>query len=46
MKAGKDATKCHKDDGGTNAQRQSSKEKYHKMFQNEIKAENIEDNLR
>lgn len=46
MKAGKDATKCQKDNGGTNPERHSSKEKYHTMFQNEIKAENIEDNLR
>lgn len=46
MKAGKDATKCQKDNGGTNTERHSSKEKYHTMFQNEIKAENIEDNLR
>ena len=46
MTAGKDATKCYDDNGGTNAQRQSNKEKYHKMFQNEIKAENIEENLR
>ncbi|XP_020603101.1 N-acetylated-alpha-linked acidic dipeptidase-like protein [Orbicella faveolata] len=46
MKAGKDATKCQKDNGGTNPERHSSKEKYHTMFQNEINAENIEDNLR
>ena len=46
MKAGKDATKCLKDNGGTNTDQTSSKEEYHTMFQNEIKAKNIEDNLR
>ena len=46
MKAGKNATKCQTDNGGTNTDRHTSKEKYHTMFQNEIKAENIEDNLR
>lgn len=46
MKAGKDASKCQAENGGTNTDRPSSKEKYHTMFQNEIKAKNIEDNLR
>lgn len=46
MKAGKDAVKCPKDNGGTNTGRSSGKEKYHAMFQEEIKAKNIEDNLR
>lgn len=46
MKAGKDTSKCQAENGGTNTDRPSSKEKYHTMFQNEIKAKNIEDNLR
>ena len=45
MNAGKDASKCQTDNGGTNTDR-TSKEKYHTMFQNEVKAKNIENNLR
>ena len=50
MKAGQDAVKCQTDDGSDNTSKPtptpSNKEKYHKMFQEEIKAKNIEDNLK
>lgn len=46
MKAGKDATKCQRDKDVTNKDQTPSKDEYHTMFQNEIKAKNIEDNLR
>ena len=45
MKAGKDASQCQTDNGATNTDR-TSKEEYHTMFQNEVKAKTIEDNLR
>lgn len=50
MKAGQDAVKCQTDGGSDNTSKPtptpSNKEKYHKMFQEEIKAKNIEDNLK
>lgn len=46
LKAGKDAIKCQSDNDVTNKDQTPSKDEYHTMFQNEIKAKNIEDNLR
>lgn len=48
MKAGQDAVKCQNDNGGTTPRPTAApnKEKYHMMFQEEIKAKNIEDNLK
>lgn len=39
----KDRKNCHCDNGNTLG---SNKEKYHRMFQEAIKAKNLEDNLR
>ncbi|KAJ7380079.1 hypothetical protein OS493_010787 [Desmophyllum pertusum] len=46
MKAEKDTVKCHDVKGTSKPNLPSNKERYHKMFQNEIKAKNIEDNLK
>ena len=47
-RAGNDVTKCQNDDGRSTPKPTSApnKEKYHNMFQEEIKAKNIEDNLK
>ena len=47
-KGSKDSTKkCQTDNGNTQKPTPvPDKEEYHRMFQNEIKAKNIEDNLR
>ena len=46
MKAEKDTVKCHDVKGTSKPNLPSNKERYHKLFQNEIKAKNIEDNLK